>query len=202
MSMLSTLRAHTRGAMLALAALPLCATAAAAQDEPPLPPTGPQLGFVFEAAGDFGGDPVATVLFEDGSTQELPAGQGLTLAAGGQVRPSAASPFALRGTLGFKFEMSAADNANISFTRVPIELVATMDLPSGLWVGAGVVRHTAVHFNGDDFGPDMSFEDGNGATAEFGWRWIALTYTAMQYTDEEGADYDASSVGVSFIYRP
>jgi hypothetical protein len=191
----SLLPRATRAPLFALAALPLFAVTAAAQ------PGGPSFQFVIEGAGEFGGDAIATVFFEDGSTQEVHGGQGVTLAGGGELRPSAGSPLALRGTVGFKFVTTKATNADITLTRVPVEVVATYDLPGGMWVGGGYVRHTALQFEGDDIGPDMEFDDANGATAELGWRWVALTYTAMRYTDAEGAEYDASNVGLSFIYR-
>lgn len=190
----------TRASLLALAALPLLATAAAAQDMSPARAPGPWLGFVIDATGEMGGDPVATVIFDDGTTQEVNGGQGVSVAVGGQVRPSRESPLALRGTVGFKYVTTAATNAHIRLTRVPVEVVATYDLPNNLWLGGGVVRHTALQFQGDGVGPDMEFEDANGATVELGWRWVALSYTSMQYKDEQGAEYDASSTGISFIY--
>lgn len=201
----------TRTAFIALAAAPLLAVAAAAQSAPaaaaneaPAPPaagSGPSFRFVVEGAGEFGGDPVASVFFEDGSTQEVHGGQGVTLAGGGELRPSSQSPVAVRATVGFKYVTTRATNAHITLTRVPVELVATYDLPGGAWVGGGYVRHMALKFQGDGLGPDMEFDDANGATAELGWRWVALTYTAMRYTDAQGDGYDASNVGLSFVHR-
>ena len=115
------------------------------------------------------------------------------------MRPSYASPLGLRATVGFKYQTTAADNAHITFTRVPIELVASYDLPNDLWIGAGLVHHTAVKFRGDGIGPDVEFDDATGGTAEAGWRWVALTYTALQYKDEAGGEYNAGVFGLSFI---
>ena len=162
--------------------------------------SGPAFGFVIEAAGEIGGDPFATIEFEDGTTQDVETGRGLTVAVGGKVRPSAESPFAVRGTVGFKYVTTMADNVDITLTRVPIEVVGMVDLPRDLWIGAGFVRHSMVKFRGGGLGPDVDLDDANGATAEFGWRWVALTYTAMRYTDEAGAEYDASVFGLSLTH--
>ena len=35
---------------------------------------------------------------------------------------------------------------------------------------------------------------------ELAWKWLALTYTALEYTDTNGNAYDASSFGVSFSW--
>lgn len=197
-----------RAPLIALAILPLLASVAAAQvAEPALDPaeaqaapSGPFFGFVIEGGIEGGGDEIATTLFEDGDTQVMHAGQGGTVAVGGQVRLDRASPLALRGTVGLKYVTTAATNAHIRLTRIPIELVATYDVTPDVWVGGGFVRHAAMKFRGDGIGPDMEFEDANGGTVEVGWRWAALTLTKLQYRDAEGGEYDASSAGLSLIY--
>jgi hypothetical protein len=204
---LSHFARSVRAPLLALAALPLFAAAAAAQEPTGVeagPGGGPYAAFVLEGVVEYGGDNLGTILYEDGSEQKMLSGQGATLAVGGQVRPSFDSPLALRATVGFKYQTTAATNANITFTRVPIEVVASYDLTDDVWAGAGYVRHTAVKFRGDDIAPDEDFEDGNGATVELGWRWVALTYTAMKYTSEAGGEYNAGTFGLSFmwVHRP
>lgn len=189
-----------RTVLLALAALPLAAAAAAAQETPAPPRSGPFLGLVVEAAGEVGGDDVATVFFEDGSTQSVASGQGVTIAVGGQVRPTYNSPLGLRGTVGLKYVTTKATNADITLTRVPLELVATYNLTPDVWIGGGAVRHAAVRFRSDGVGDNVDFDDANGATVELGWRWVALTYTAIRYRDTDGLEYDASSAGLSFVH--
>ena len=158
----------------------------------------PWVGFVAEAALEFGGDAFATVNFDDGSTQDVRTGQGLTVSVGGQLRPSVDSPLGLRGTVGFKFVGTAADNANIFLTRLPVEVVGTYRLPQDAWVGAGFVHHALTKFWGGGLGPDVDFTGGNGATVEAGWRWLGVSYTSMRYTDDTDAEYDASVFGIFF----
>ena len=197
--------APVRGALLALAALPLLAAAGAAQETVPadtavpVVPRGPFVGFLVEATGEFGGDVVATTLFDDGSTQETHGGQGVTAAVGLRLRPRVDSPLGLRATVGFKYVTTKATNADITFTRVPIEVVGSYNVKDDFWVGGGYVHHTAVRYRGDGIGPDADFDDAGGATVEAGWRGIALTYTAIRYTHQNN-EYDGGSFGVSFTH--
>jgi hypothetical protein len=193
-----------------LAAAPLYAIASpAAAQEPAVadsstayqaPARGPAVGLVLEMGLDYGGDPVATVTYEDNSYQEITGGEGLAFGVGGEIRPSAGSPFAVRGTVGFKYNMSNATNASITLTRIPIRLIASYEVSPGVTMGGGLVHHTAVKFNGDHIGPDMEFDDATGAAVELAWNGIGLAYTSMRYTDEDGVEYDASNIGFIFTY--
>lgn len=156
----------------------------------------PAFDLVLDLGVAYGGDRVATLYFTDGETQTMRAGQGGTVAGGLRVRPSAASPLALRATAGVKFMTSAAENASIWLTRVPVEAALTYSLTPDVWVGAGYVHHAGVRFRADDVAPDLRFEAGPGVLAEAGWRWLGLRYTAQTYTDETGARYNAGNVGV------
>lgn len=163
-------------------------------------PSRPAVALVLEGALEMGGSRVATTTFTDGSTQTMQAGQGGTFAVGAEVRPSAGSPLVVRGTVGWKFVTTAASNTSIGLTRVPLELVASWSIDNNWRVGAGYVRHTAIEFDAGGFGPDVSFDDANGATIEVGWRKLSITYTAMEYTDEYATRYNASSGGISFVW--
>lgn len=191
-----------RSSLVAVAGLVLSLPGiAASQQLPPQPAPfrGPSFGFVLEAALEAGGDRVVETLFEDGTTQTMRAGQGGTVAIGGEIRPHWESPLALRATVGFKYVTTAATNVDITLTRVPIEVVGTYTLANDFRVGGGYVRHSAARFKGGGLGPDVDFEEAQGGTIELGWRWLALSYTMLNYTDEFGNRYDASSGGLSLL---
>lgn len=161
---------------------------------------GPSFALVLDLGVEYGGDHVATTFFTNGNEQKMLAGQGGTAALGVEVRPHRAHPLAGRATVGYKFVTTAADNASIRLTRIPIEVVGSYQLGRDVWAGAGYVHHAAVKYEGDGFAEDASFSGGHGVTAELGWRWFALTYTYMTYRLEEiDETFDASSVGVSAI---
>jgi len=182
-------------ALLALFSTPVLA-AGPGKDE-----TGPKLGFTFEADFEYGGDDYATVSFTDGSSQDVKAGQGLTLALGGQYKPSGESPFGVRATMGYKFVTTAASNADIGIERLVFEVLGNYRWPSNWWVGAGITRHTNIKFTGDGFAPDVNFDDATGPTVEVGWKWLALSYTNIEYKDEFGFNYDASSFGLTLTSK-
>jgi hypothetical protein len=179
-----------------LLALGLFAAPLAAQDTSTDAPRS-HVNAVVEGAVEFGGARVIDLTFQNGSSQALHAGQGLTLAAGMQFRPAAVPRLSVAGTVGFKFVTNASDNADIGITRLPIEVVGRWAVNRNWWAGAGVVRHAAVKINGDDFFADETLEASTGATLELGWRWAALTYTTMKYTDTTGGTLGAGSVGVT-----
>jgi hypothetical protein len=164
--------------------------------------SGPTLGFALDLGFEFGGDDFLEVYFTNGGSQKLRAGQGGTLAVGGILRPSAASPLSLRGTVGFKFVTTAADNANIMFTRIPVELVGSYSFPNAVRVGAGVVHHANNKFNGDGFVDDATFSPATGFTAELGYKAFAVTYTALNYKVKGGDPFNGGSIGAQLLWTP
>lgn len=171
---------------------------------PPQPParSGVALGFVLDAGVEMGGDDFLEVRFTNGGTQKLRAGQGGTVAVGGILRPAADSPLSLRGTMGIKYVTSAADNANVRFTRIPVELVGSYQHPRGFRGGAGVVYHTGNSFKGDGFFADETFAAATGVTAELGYKAVALTYTALSYKVQGGPSLDGGSIGLQLLWTP
>ncbi|WP_153067464.1 hypothetical protein [Steroidobacter cummioxidans] len=157
-------------------------------------------GFVFEGDLEYGGDEIATLEFVDGSSQDVKTGQGITLALGGHYRADG-SPFSVRGTVGYKYVTTKASNADISIGRTVVEVVGNYLFANNWWVAAGLTHHTGIKFDGDDFAPDIDFKDATGPTVEVGWRWIALSYTKLEYKGKYGGEADASSFGLTLISK-
>lgn len=155
-------------------------------------------GFVLGGSLEFGGDDVATVLFTNGEEQDVKAGQGLGVDAGVYYR-FAGAPFSLRGTVGFKYVTTQAENADINMRRVPLQLVGSYHLDGGARMGLGLVRHNGVKFDADGIGEDIEFDDATGYTVEIGWKWILLSYTGIEYTDDLGIDYSGDNFGLKLI---
>ena len=159
-----------------------------------------QLGLVLEADAEFGGDNVVKVFFTNGDTQNIKAGQGLTLAAGAHYQP-AAFPIDFAATVGYKFVTTAADNTDLRIERVVIKVTGTYALPHNLWADAGPVWHVGTKLKGDGFVPNIDFGDALGATVGFGWRWIGISYTNIHYSGPFTGRIDGSNVGVNLIYK-
>jgi hypothetical protein len=162
------------------------------------------LGFVGEIDLEYGGEAVDTVLFTNGSTQDVKSGQGITAAVGMHYRP-ANWDVDFSGTVGYKFVTTAASNANIGITRGVVQLLVTYDPKDSWWVSGGLVQHIGTKFNADGFGSDRDFGNSLGATLQGGWKWIGLTYTYMKYKQQSspgaGTQFDASVVGLTVRWK-
>jgi hypothetical protein len=165
------------------------------------PEHGARAGFLVQTDMEFGGDTVATVNFEDGDTQDVHAGQGLSFGIGAYLRPSEKVPVEIAGIVGYKFVTTAASNADINLSRTVWKLNATWWFEKGWFVTAGLTHHSSPTLDGDDFFEDVSFDDATGISAEVGWRWIALRYTNIDYSLPGFEDTDASSIGLGFTWR-
>ncbi len=163
----------------------------------------PQFGLVIEGGIEYGGDQLVELLFTNGGTQKLLAGQGGTVAAGLQFQPAAVPQLSVLATVGYKFVTNASNNSSIGLTRIPIEVIGHWTFAPDWSVGVGVVRHAAVKFDGDGFLPDADLGASTGATVEIGWRWATLSYTGINYAAPSGAKLNAGSVGASvrWVYK-
>ena len=158
-------------------------------------------GFLAQLDLDFGGDDVATLAFTNGDTQNVKAGQGLGLGIGGYFRPVESVPFELQGILGYKVVWTAADNADIKMTRTTLQLNGIYRFANDWYAGGGYTMHMSPELDGDGFFEDFEFDDANGFTVEFGWKWIGLHYTKIEYSSPGFEDVDASNIGIRFTGR-
>jgi hypothetical protein len=168
------------------------------------PPLGQRGGFLIQTDADFGGETLATVDYEDDYSQDIRAGQGFALSVGGWFRPVATSAFEIQASVGYKFEMAFASDADIAFSRTLFQLEALYRWPNGFFVGGGLMRHVGPKLSGDDYFGDVEFDDANGFSVEAGWRWISLHYTDIDYSIDEFDVHgiDGNSIGIRFTWRP
>ena len=47
---------------------------------------------------------------------------------------------------------------------------------------AATRMHMSPELDGDGFFEDIEFDDANGFKVEFGWKWIGLHYTKIEYS--------------------
>ena len=163
------------------------------------------LGFVVAGGGEFGGDKVATIVYTDNSTQSVVSGQGVTLAVGGHYK-FASPPLDIMATIGYKYVTTKASNANIYIGRVVVGLQASYWFTDSWWVGVGPTWHLNNAFHGSQLVENINFDPALGVTLQAGWKFIALSYTDInyKYTDpNDGLKYklNASNVGVMLIGR-
>jgi len=158
------------------------------------------LGFVASGAFEFGGDDVAVVSYTDGSTQTVKAGQGVTLSVGGHYRFDSPS-LDISATVGYKYVTTKASNANIYIGRVVPALQVSYYFTDSWWAGIGPVWHLNNEFRGGQLVTNLKFKPAMGISLLAGWRFVALTYTSINYKDQFDFKYNASNFGLSVIGR-
>ncbi|MBC5773400.1 hypothetical protein H8S95_04935 [Pontibacter sp. KCTC 32443] len=148
-------------------------------------------------AFEFGGDEVGKVIFTNGDDQSINAGQGVSVAVGAEFQFRKLEQLRLRATVGYKYVTTAADNAHIRLTRVPLQFTANWMAMEKLRLGAGIVKHQAVKLNTDGLGENATFDASTGAIFEVAYSGIGISYTIMNYTDKENTIYSANSFGIT-----
>jgi len=155
---------------------------------------------LIEAGIEYGGDEILQVFFTNGEDQTMRAGQGGYIAVGGELQFSSVKQFMLRASIGIKYNTTAADNAKIRLTRFPAHLTPFWKINDDFRMGIGVTTHMSPRLKGDGFISDIAYTSTIGPRFEFGYKWIALTYTAISYKDESGELFSASSIGASISF--
>lgn len=155
---------------------------------------------LIEAGIEYGGDETLQVFFTNGEDQTMRAGQGGYIAIGGELQISSIDQLMLRASIGVKYNTTAADNANIRLTRFPAHLTPFWKINDDFRLGIGVTTHLSPRLKGDGFIPDVAYTSAVGPRFEFGYKWIALTYTAISYEDGTGESFSASSIGASISF--
>ncbi len=145
-----------------------------------------------------GGDEIAEILFEDGDTQSVRSGQGISGYVGGEFTIPTIQQLAFRATLGFKYVTTAADNAHIRLTRIPLQFTANYYIIDDIRIGAGFVSHQNIRFKGDGVGPDVDFDPALGPIFEVAYRGFGISTVLMDYTDEFGDSFSANAFGLTF----
>lgn len=153
---------------------------------------------LFQMAIELGGDAVATVDFTDREAQNVNAGQGVSIGAGGELSFLPKQQLRLRGSVGIKYVTTAATNAHIRLTRIPLIFTANWVFHPSWRIGAGIVSHQNIRFNAGGLGDNFTLTSSPGPIFEVAYKGIGLSYTALTYSDYYGAQFNAGAVGLTF----
>ena len=157
-----------------------------------------KLSLLLNGALELGGDPVATVAFTNGNSQKVNAGQGVSVGIGGELSMFKKEQFRLRGSVGIKYVTTAAENAHVRLTRIPIILTANWIHQDDWRIGAGIVSHQAIRFNAGGIGTNFDLSSPAGFVLEVAYKGIGLSYTKLTYEDEFNISYGANAIGLTF----
>lgn len=116
---------------------------------------------VFNFGFDFGGDELIEVTFSDGSTDSINAGDGFYLAAG-IGKTFSDGQYSGQVTLGWKFTSISASNADVDWTRFPLEALVYMNREK-IRVGGGLTYHMNTKLKGSGGLSFIDVDVGNGS---------------------------------------
>jgi hypothetical protein len=180
--------------ILSAAVLVLAGTGQAlAQGQPPVWGGAQERNFYFALLAGLtgGGDTLAEVRFTNGDSEKIRGGGLLHLGAGVLWQP-AQIPFAVQATVGYHVDDVTAENGDITFSRLPLEVIGYYTgIPKWRFgIGPRFVNDARLKINvaGTD---TVKFKDTTGLVVEAGYLVTPRFSVNLRYTDEE---YEAQSV--------
>lgn len=143
------------------------------------------LRFVFGAGVTFGGDKLATAVYDDGDEIDIDAGAGLAMHVGVDYRVS--PQFSVQGTVGYHVDSANAWNGDLRFERVPFELLGYYHINDKVRAGGGVrfVTNTALRCSGDCKFRDAEFDDTTSAVAELEYLFAPGVGFKLRYVNDQ-----------------
>ena len=151
----------------------------------------------YEFALSYGGDTVGTILFVGGGEQDIETGNGIT--AGGGLIHRISDSFGMKYTAGYKLSFSAASNADVMKSVLPIEILPYYRRGAHRF-GVGLSHHLSPKIDWDWIAPTTHFDDATGVVFEYAWKRLSFSYTDMDY--ESGpSTFDASHFSVKYTSR-
>lgn len=172
-------------------------------------PAHAELDFLVALGLHGGGDDVVTAVFTDGTSEEIKAGEFLTLEAG-----VAWDMGFLEGrvTGGWKYDTITAENGSLDFQRFTGQ--GLLLVAAGDWrFGGGAAYHFNIELDGSGAasGADAEFDDAVGYVAEIDYYFSEQVYLGIQYLNIEydrtnafgqtPETFDGSSVGLVIAGR-
>ncbi|MFC5478613.1 outer membrane beta-barrel protein [Massilia suwonensis] len=168
------------------AALALASLAAHAQTYVQVPDLAAKpLRFVIGAGFTFGGDDLATAVYDDGSEITLRGGESIALLAGLDYRID--PQFSVQGTIGYHTDRANARNGDLRFGRVPLELLGYYHVNDKVRVGGGlrfVSNITLVDKIDGGFG-DVDFKDTTSPVAEIEYLYSPRIGFKLRYVNDK-----------------
>jgi opacity protein-like surface antigen len=140
-----------------------------------------------------GGDNVATVQYQDNSTNNVSAGTGIQLMMGADYR--IAEHFSMQASVGYHGRFALGSNGDTSFTRYPIELLAYYNVNEKWRIGGGVQYISKPSLSGSGVAAryDQDYQNTTGAIFEveyFPIDRLGVKFRAVKETFKPTAPYN------------
>lgn len=160
---------------------------------------------LLKAGFDVGGDTMVSVTFINGDTEKVRANEGFYLGGGAAILDEARN-MEYHVTLAYKVALINADNGDIEWTRIPLEVLAFYRFARAR-VGGGLTYHINPKLEGSGVvgGLDIEFKNALGVVLQADWlitRKIALggRFTFLEYDAEGAFTGSAKSNGVGLTF--
>ncbi|HLQ27140.1 MAG TPA: outer membrane beta-barrel protein [Acidiferrobacterales bacterium] len=158
---------------------------------------------LFKLGLDTGGDTLVTVIFKDGSTSSIKANDGFYI-GGGVALVEVAKDVDVELSLAWKYTAVTASNADVTFTRFPLEALAFYKFEK-VRLGGGLAYHInpKLKSSGDLSGLDVSFDNALGYVAQADYRItdkmnVGIRYTSVDYKVGNSPAAKGNGAGITF----
>lgn len=181
----------------------LAASTLAAQAADATPAVRPLVGFGLT----FGGDTLATVQFDDGTTDSIKAGGLAHLYAGAEFKVGTA--MAIQTTVGYHVDDTrSSSNGSLRFSRYPVDLIALYSLNDRVRLGAGaqIVGSAKLAGSGVASAVAVDFQSSTGALLEAEYLFTPNLGAKARFVSHKykpkgsGISVDGNHVGVMLGY--
>ena len=131
-------------------ALAIASLGAAQAQSESQPPAEKQMHFLVGMGFTFGGDKLATAQYENGTNVDIRAGALVAFTAGIDYRVN--PEFSFQGTIGYHTDRAGASNGDITFSRIPMELLAYYHVSPQWRIGGGARYVSSVELSSSGAG--------------------------------------------------
>ena len=162
-----------------------------------------------QAGADFGGEKLGSVSFTNGDSADVRANNGILLAVGADIANGVNSPFRTQVFVGYKFGGPSADNDDITWSALPIDILEFYHF-SSVKLGVGIDYQLNPKLDVDIPGTKFvsNFENALGYVAQVGWEpsqhySFDLRYTAISYqlSGASNVKVDGNVAGIYAAYK-
>ena len=126
-----------------------------------------------------GGDKLVTVVYSNGDTKTIYAGDGVYADFGVQHNFEG-SNWSLKASAGFDYAAASGSNATVSFNRYPLDLLAIYTIGRN-HIGFGLTEHTSPRLDLDGLGPNVDFANATGVVLQYQYWLFGARYTGINY---------------------
>jgi len=157
---------------------------------------------------DFGGETLATVVFTNGSTKSIKSNEGLFIGGGASIF-NEARDIETEVALTYKIARISAINAELEWTRVPLDVLVFYRMPR-FRAGGGLTYHMNPEVSGSGAARNVNlqFDNALGLLLQADWLIIdrktltmalGLRYTNIEYK-LQGTSASPNSSGLGITY--